>query len=127
MGKNVHYTIPRFIEGRLAAHRNVKAWSRSDFENYISYSVSRERPGTNMKVILSDQYLFTEFDFYEMESLVSAGDFILVARPEAGFTRASRLLAAERSVGLGKYADMYSALNYGVVWGREPISDGSDL
>ena len=116
MGKQLHQTIPPFVEDRLIGHDVVAALRKIEHADYFVYEIDRVRYGDTLRVFLSDQYTFTEFDFFQMERNLSAGDFILVARPEAGFTDQAKAEASQKRIGLGKFGDLMGALNLKRTW-----------
>jgi hypothetical protein len=120
MGRDLHYTILKFVEKRLDDHSAVAGWERIDCDEYIAYKIDRTRYGDTVTVVLSDAYLFTEFDFVNRPDLAS--EYILVARPEAGHN-ISRAITNTAKIGVGKLGEMMGALNSEQMWSYTPPSD----
>ena len=83
MGTELHYTIINFFEKRMAEHSNVEYFERLDVQDEYVYLIKRIKFNDHIRVWLSDAYLFTETDYYNKPREIVAGDFILIARPEA--------------------------------------------
>ena len=69
-----------------------------------------------------DAYHFTEFDYENKAGFLSAGDYILVAKPEGSFV-VSRDLINSAKIGVGKIGEMMGALNSKKMWTYAPPSD----
>jgi hypothetical protein len=116
VSKDLYYTIPRFFEARMAAHNKVARCQLLDDVDYIKYGIERTGDLPNLTVFLSDAYTFTEAELFEMMRVVSKGDYILVARPEAGFTTSVGKEARSYKIGLGRIGTFMGALNVRNVW-----------
>ncbi|TJV20778.1 MAG: hypothetical protein E5Y04_30710 [Mesorhizobium sp.] len=122
MGKDLHYSIMRFLEKRLDEHSIVKAWERHDREDWITYTVERFRLNDKVTICLSDAYKFTDFDYHNRAEFLSSGDYILVAKPEGGLAVSGRLVDASE-IGVGKLGEMMGALNSKHMWKYSPPSN----
>lgn len=86
----------------------------SDADDFI-YEIRRDRFGETMKVWLCDAYLFADTDFYNRPAILNAGDYIIVAKPEAGFTIDYDLIRREK-IGVGKIGKFMGAINLPEPW-----------
>ena len=120
MGRDLHYTIPIFLEKRLNHHSAVSAWKRVNGDDYIAYEIDRNRYRDTVTVVLSDAYLFTEFDFVNRPTITC--EYILVARPAANY-RISRLVTDAAKIGVGKLGEMMGALTSREMWTYTPPSE----
>lgn len=118
MGKNLHYTIPRYFEDRMREHSAVRTFRKLPHETEIVYEISRLRFNDTVRVWLSDQYHFGEADFRNRPREIKAGDYILIARPEA----ASHGGYSDDRIRVGKLADFMGALTRREIWKYEPPS-----
>jgi hypothetical protein len=100
----------------MAQHSCVGVWSRADSEESIIYHIVRPQHGDTVRVFLTDAYLFTELDLDTMRSVLSPNDFVLIARPEAGYTRQARESGRQTQLGVGKLAEFMGALNKRNLW-----------
>lgn len=116
VGKNIHPSIPVFFKQRMEQHSIAGAITRADTDNWIIYEIHRPKYGDTVRVYLTDAYLFTEFDLDEMRSELGKNDFVLVARPEAGYTPQSRESGRQTQLGVGKLGDFMGALNKRNMW-----------
>ncbi|MCK1744645.1 hypothetical protein IVA80_28465 [Bradyrhizobium sp. 139] len=118
MGKNLYYTIPRYFEERMREHSAVRAFRKLPHETEIVYEINRLRFNDTVRVWLSDQYHFGEADFQNRPREIRAGDYILIARPEA----ASHGGYSDDRIRVGKLADFMGALTRREMWKYEPPS-----
>lgn len=118
MGKNLHYTIPRYFEERMSEHSMVETFRKLPHETEIVYEIHRLRFNDTIRVWLSDQYHFGEADFRNRPREIRAGDYILIARPEA----ASHGGYSDERIRVGKLADFMGALTRRELWKYEPPS-----
>lgn len=115
MGKDLHPTILEFFYERMHDHSNVASYEDvSDTENYI-YRVRRARQRDSVLVWLTDAYLFTESDYYLRPDALRAGDFILVAKPEGGFSLDQGEIDRAK-IGVGQIGKFMGALNVRSMW-----------
>ncbi|RWE84484.1 MAG: hypothetical protein EOS63_03090 [Mesorhizobium sp.] len=122
MGKDLHYSIMRFLEKRLDEHSAAKKWERKDLDDWIMYTISRYKFNDGVRVCLSDAYKFTDFDYHNRPPFLTIGDYILVAKPEGGLMVSGHLVDAAR-IGVGKLGEMMGALNSKEMWRYTPPSD----
>jgi hypothetical protein len=118
MGKNLYYTIPQFFERRMQEHSAVLSFRLLPNDNEIIYEIRRRNFGDTIRVWLSDQYNFGESDFNNRPREIRAGDYILIARPEAHGGDYS-----EDKIRIGKLADFMGALTKRQMWKYEPPSE----
>jgi hypothetical protein len=118
MGKNLYHTIPQFFEARMQEHPLVEAFRRLPNDDEIIYEIRRKRYGDTIRVWLSDHYHYTEMDFYNRPKEIKAGDYILIARPEAQDGAYS-----QDKIRVGKLGDLMGALTKRQMWTYEPPSE----
>lgn len=118
MSKNLYYTIPEFFVDRMSKHSAVRDVEDVSTDEFYLYRIGRVR-GNPVLVWLSDAYLFTDMDFHNRPEELEAGDFILVARPEAG-AQVTKEVIAEARIGVGKLGELMGALNKRDVWTYRP-------
>jgi hypothetical protein len=119
MGKNLYYTIPEFFEKRMSQHSMVESFRRLPNDDEIIYEITRNRYGDTIHVWLSDHYHPNEMDFYNRPREIRAGDYILIARPEASDGGGYSL----DEIRIGKLKDLMGALTKRQMWKYEPPSD----
>ena len=118
MSKDLYYTIPKFFVDRMRKHSAVMDVEDVSTEEFYLYRIHRRR-GEPVLVWLSDAYLLSDMDFHNRPAELQPGDFVLVARPEAG-AHVSEALVAEARIGVGKLAELMGALNRAEVWTYKP-------
>jgi hypothetical protein len=116
MGKNLYYTIPRYFEARMSEHSMVRSCRLLPHDDAIIYEIKRHKFDDTVRVWLSDQYLFGEADFQNRPREIQSGDYILIARPEAG----SHGGFSDEKIRVGKLADFMGALTKRQMWKYEP-------
>lgn len=119
MGDDLHPSIIEFFERRMLEHSNVADFQRLEVDGEIVYSIKRRKFGDEIRVWLSDAYHFSEMDFYNKPKEIVEGDFILIARPEAGATRMFSSDIYSR-ISTGKIGDFMGALNIRNMWKYVP-------
>jgi hypothetical protein len=119
MGKDLYYTIPQFFEKRILEHSAVESWILLPCDEEYIYRISRARYGDQVLVWLSDQYHFTDMDFYNRPRQLRAGDYIVIAKPEASGGASTELIRQYR-IGVGKLGVFMGALNKRNMWTYEP-------
>lgn len=118
MGKNLYYTIPRYFEARMDEHSKVRTCRLLPHDDEIIYEITRHHFNDTIRVWLSDQYSFGEADFRNRPQQIRAGDYILIAKPEA----ASHGGYSDEKIRVGKLADFMGALTKREMWKYEPPS-----
>ena len=103
----------------MLEHSNVADFQRLEVDGEIVYSIKRRKFGDEIRVWLSDAYHFSEMDFYNKPKEIVEGDFILIARPEAGATRMFSSDIYSR-ISTGKIGDFMGALNIRNMWKYVP-------
>ena len=119
MGKDIHYSIIRFLEDRLKQHSKVLYFERVDSDKDIIYQVTRTLDLPALHIHMSDAYVYTEHSYLSRPSLIGEGDFILIAKPEASFDGSEFSTSRHDKIGFGKIGALLGALNYRNVWEYE--------
>ncbi|GGB55149.1 hypothetical protein GCM10011502_30120 [Oceanisphaera marina] len=113
MGRNLHYTIPKYLESALTKHAKVLSWERIDSsqsdEHYI-YLIRRSEGLSQVIVHLSDEYEYSLDDYFQKPDSIGEGAFILVARPEAVYDDSIVEVAQQDQVSIGKFGALMGAL-----------------
>lgn len=113
MGRNLHYTIPQYLESALNKHAKVLSWERIDNsltdEHYI-YLIRRSGGFSQVIVHLSDEYEYSLDDYFQKPDSIREGAFILVARPEAVYDDSIVEVAQQDQVSIGKFGALMGAL-----------------
>lgn len=120
MGKDLHPTIPPFLLQRMNDHSMVESCELVEEDDFYSLVIVRRRYGDTIHVVLSDEYLFTESSYDELRPKLRVTQFVLIARPEGGFTDAARDRAGDKQIGIGKLAELMGALNSRQIWKYRP-------
>lgn len=123
MGRNLHYTIPRYLEKALDQHTKVESWSRIDnlkTDNDYIYLVKRTDGLSDVVVHASDEYPYQLTDYFQKPYQIGAGSFILIARPEADYDYAIVELASQDQISIGKFSALMGALHIGQHWNYVP-------
>lgn len=100
----------------------VISWQRLACDEGIVYEIQRERYSDRVKIWLSDAYLFTDMDFLNRPSIITAGDYILIAKPEGGEVVSHELISSSR-IGVGKIGELMGALNKREMWTYVPPTE----
>ena len=116
MGKDLHYTIISFFRDRMAEHSQFEEYSLVKDDDEILYKVVRPNNLPDLIVHLSDSYIYRLHDFYSKPPMLSDGDFILIARPEAKYTAEVQRLAVQNKIGIGKLGEFLGALHKRDTW-----------
>ena len=116
MGKDLYHTIPTFFVATMIKHDKVQRLTDISDDYAFLFEIVRQGAPTPVRVWLNDAYVFTEFDFHNRPDVITRGDFILVARPEAMHNWQDLEMAAENGIGLGKIGKLMGALNRKDVW-----------
>jgi hypothetical protein len=113
LGRNLHYTIPQYLESALNKHAKVLSWERIDNsqtdEHYI-YLIRRSDGLSQVIVHLSDEYEYSLDDYFQKPDSIREGAFILVARPEAIYDDSIVEVAQQDQVSIGKFGALMGAL-----------------
>jgi hypothetical protein len=108
----LHPQIISFFEARMSEHSCVERFTRMAVTGEYLYEVERTGGRKPVTVFLSDAYRFGEADYLGRPTQLRRGDFILVARPEAGFDKALIDRARLDGIGLGQIRKFMGALNH---------------
>lgn len=123
MGRNLHYTIPQYLESALNKHAKVLSWERMDNsqtdEHYI-YLIRRSDGLSEVIVHLSDEYEYSLDDYFQKPDSIREGAFILVARPEAVYDDSIVEVAQQDQVSIGKFGALMGALYKERHWNYVP-------
>ncbi len=119
MGKDLYYTILQFFEQRMAEHSAVATCEMMPSNEEFMYRVRRSNFGDEVRIWLLDEYHFSDMDFHNRPPELRAGDFILIARPEAGGGASADLIRQYR-IGVGKIGVLMGALNRHEMWTYDP-------
>lgn len=115
MGKDLHPSINSFFLTRMNEHDAVSGIEIIQNDDDYIYELRRKRFGDTITVWLSDAYLFTDADFHNRPAGVTAGDYIIVGKPEGGIAVDYELIRQYR-VGVGKIGKFMGALNFQEPW-----------
>lgn len=113
MGRNLHYTIPQYLERALNKHARVQSWERIDNSNsddHYIYLIRRSNGLSPVTVHLSDEYEYSLDDFFQKPDCIKEGAFILIARPEAVYDDSIVEVAQQDQVSIGKFGALMGAL-----------------
>ncbi len=113
MGRNLHYTIPQYLESALEKHAKVLSWERVDnsqTDDHYIYLIRRSDGLSQMIVHLSDEYEYSLNDYFQKPDSIREGAFILVARPEAVYDDSIVEVAQQDHVSIGKFGALMGAL-----------------
>ncbi len=120
MGKNLHYTIPKYLENALDKHPKVKSWEKvNDTDHYI-YQVKREAGLPNLIVHLTDEYEYTLDDYFQKSEDIVEEAFILVAKPEARYDDSIVEIASQDKISIGKFGALMGAIYIEKHWDYIP-------
>ena len=116
MGKDLHYLVIKFFHERMDGHDKVLDYTELPDNADILYKIVRVEKLPSLTVHLSDAYRYTLHDYYSKPASLKAGDFILIARPEASFDQDITDIAGRERIGIGKIGMLLGALNRKDVW-----------
>jgi len=116
MGKDLHYLVIKFFEERMSQHSKVRSFTEIQDDNDILYRIERAGDLPDLTVHLSDAYRYTMHDYYCKPAVLGAGDFILIARPEADFSEDIVVVAVRDKIGIGQIGKFMGALHHRDVW-----------
>jgi hypothetical protein len=120
----LHHTIIAFFEKKMADHNRVRKWTRLQVADEFIYFVERSDALLPLNVFLSDAYSFGRADFLGRPRNIKAGDYILIARPEASYGSPAFYEELQNGkIGIGKIGELMGALNYPNVWEYEKPAD----
>ena len=116
MGRDIHPQILQFFK-RMMRNHAVVAGCIDVFDklNYI-FRIERRRGLSTVLVYMSDAYFYTKLDYLSRPDEIGPGDFILIARPEAGFSSEALAEARRDCIGLGQIGKLMGALHHEEVW-----------
>ena len=113
MGRNLHYSIPRFFEKSLDEHPMVISWERIDHpqndSDYI-YRIIRAKNFVEIFVHATDKYDYSLTDYYQKPEQLGTSSFIYVARPEATYDPSIVEYARQDNISIGKFGAIMGAL-----------------
>jgi len=107
----LYHSIVKFFEDRMTAHSCVTRLTRLDVPGDYIFAIERTNGRKVVNVFLSDAYYFGEADYLGRPKQIKRGDFILIARPEGGFSCSVAARAKEEGIGIGAIGRLMGALN----------------
>ncbi len=123
MGRDLHYTIPKFIEKHIKQHPRVNSLKRIDDINKdddFIYLIKRSSGLGDIVMHASDEYIYTLSHYFQKPTQITAGGFILIAKPEAKYVHSIAEVAQEEKVSIGKWGALLGALNDEEHWKYVP-------
>lgn len=123
MGRNLHHTIPRFLEEALDRHTKVNSWERIDHpanDNDFIYRVKRTDGLSDIIIHASDEYTYSLTDYFQRPKQIQKGGFILIARPEADYDKAIVEIASQDMISIGMFGALMGALYIEMHWTYVP-------
>ena len=117
MGKDLHYSILKFVKAAFENHQAVKSFEIVPDEDFYIFYLKRRFHHDDLYVVLSDDYSFGDYDMITRHSVLKKGGFILIARPEAENFSDNN---ASNKIGIGKIGKLLGALNKNDFWNYEP-------
>ncbi len=122
MGRDLHYTIPKFIERNLNSHAKVASWQRIDTpqDNDYIYLIKRTDGFSDVIVHASDEYRYTLTHYYQKPEQITAGGFILIAKPEGGYDYSIIEILQNDKISIGKWGALMGALYHDNHWNYIP-------
>ncbi len=123
MGRNLHYTIPQYLERTLNKHARVESLLRIDSptsDDCYLYKITRINGISDMIVHASDEYQYQLTDYFQKPNQITEGSFILIARPEATYDDAIVEIASQDQISIGKFGALMGALYIEQHWDYVP-------
>jgi hypothetical protein len=120
VGKNLHYTIPRYLEEALDKHANVTSWDKIDSKDHYIYRVKRDKGLSDIIVHLSDEYEYTLDDYFQKSEEQLEESFILIAKPEAKYDDSIVEIATQDKISIGKFGALMGAIYVKEHWSYVP-------
>lgn len=113
MSKNINRQLIHFFESKLESHSKIASTVKLDDPkaDHFIYLIRRVPPLPDLKIILTDQYLFGELDFYSITGLLTQGDIIYIADPNGRASDAALRAAQDNGIFLGRFGEVFGALN----------------
>lgn len=113
MGRNLYYTIPRFLQNALDNHTKVRDWQRIDHpqnDNDFIYRIRRTDGLSDIVLHAADEYRYSLTNYFQKPEQVRRGAFILIARPEGGYADEVADIARQDEISIGKFGALMGAL-----------------
>jgi len=123
VGRNLYYTIPKYLENALDNHTKVRSWKRIDHpknDDDFIYLIKRNDGLSDIILHASDEYFYSLTDYFQKPAQISEGAFILIARPEAGYDDAIVEIAQSDQISIGKFSALMGALYKEEHWNYVP-------
>ncbi|EMF7366338.1 MULTISPECIES: hypothetical protein [Vibrio] len=123
MGRNLHYTIPRFLQKALDEHTKVRDWQRIDHpqnDNDFIYRIRRTDGLSDIVLHAADDYRYLLTSYFQKPDKVGQGAFILIARPEGGYADEVVDIAKQDEISIGKFSALMGALYREDHWNYVP-------
>lgn len=119
MGKDLHSSIMPFIKSRLEEHQDVVSVTEVSTPEHYLFRLTRRNGMSDVVVLISDCYHFSEFDYYTKPAELNNGGVILIARPEATFPDDTQQHEIEDKIIIGKIGILLGALRKNKYWTYE--------
>ncbi len=122
MGRDLHPTILTYFEKAINGHNKVSSCRRVDDPNTDDdyfYLVERKNM-SDVWIHLSDEYCYTQTNYYQKPTIISNGWFIYIARPEASYGDSIVDVAREDQISIGKLSALMELLHKKEHWKFEP-------
>jgi hypothetical protein len=119
MGKDLHYSILKFVKAAFESHQAIKSFDIVSDPDFHIFHIKRKFNYTDLYVVLSDDYYFGDYDMITRHSILKKGGFILVDKPEANNYNEND---AYNKISIGKIGKLLGALNKNDFWNYEPPS-----
>ncbi|MGL6430489.1 MULTISPECIES: hypothetical protein [Aeromonas] len=113
MGRNLHYTIPRFLQNALDNHTKVLDWQRIDHphnDNDFIYRIQRTDGLSDIVLHAADEYRYSLTNYFQKPEQIRRGAFILIARPDGGYADEVVDIARQDEISIGKFGALMGAL-----------------
>ena len=123
MGRDLHYTILKYLENALDGHTKIRSWQRIDHpknDDDFIYLIKRNGGLSDITLHASDEYSYALTDYCQKSAKISEGAFILIARPEAGYDDAIVEIAQSDQISIGKFSALMGALYIEEHWNYVP-------
>jgi len=117
MGKDLHYSIIPYVKNILQNHDKVEEIIELNNEDYFAYRIVRNSGLTDVILVLSDEYFFSENHLLSIPELLNNGGFILLAKPESRGYQGN--LPSQKLI-VGKLSRLLGALNRSDFWNYTP-------
>jgi len=117
MGRDINHQLIQFFECNILEHSKVASAKRidDDTEDYMIYKVMRTGL-PDLRILMADQYDFTETDLNSLPAQISRGDIVYIADPNGHASSAAFSQGKERGIYIGRFGVVFGALNLPEPW-----------